>query len=236
MIDMLSALPACPMRLSVRVIPITAKPARVRMFMPKRMSLAKVRRLSGGGNGIRTTGPAPAQGSSGRCQLETAARKAEPLTGSGPRRRCLPGVAPHRLSLRGGTESSNPSSSSGESSNYRFCCGGARFWRAVKTAAPAPLRSRVRSRRPAAEGPAARGDGPGVLCRRHHRDRLPGRFAAAINQPPLLSYGAILPVDWRGGEAGERCWIVDPIDGRSEEHTSELQSQFHLVCRLLLEK
>ena len=29
--------------------------------------------------------------------------------------------------------------SSGESSNYRFCCGGARFWRAVKTAAPAPI-------------------------------------------------------------------------------------------------
>src|SRR5689334_23712213 len=26
------------------------------------------------------------------------------------------------------------------------------------------------------------------------------------------------------------------IDPRSEEHTSELQSQFHLVCRLLLEK
>src|SRR5689334_24418556 len=28
----------------------------------------------------------------------------------------------------------------------------------------------------------------------------------------------------------------DEIDPRSEEHTSELQSQFHLVCRLLLEK
>src|SRR5689334_24204518 len=29
----------------------------------------------------------------------------------------------------------------------------------------------------------------------------------------------------------------DPFDDRrSEEHTSELQSQFHLVCRLLLEK
>src|SRR5438309_2813012 len=27
-----------------------------------------------------------------------------------------------------------------------------------------------------------------------------------------------------------------PGGGRSEEHTSELQSQFHLVCRLLLEK
>src|SRR5438309_6802865 len=26
------------------------------------------------------------------------------------------------------------------------------------------------------------------------------------------------------------------IEHRSEEHTSELQSQFHLVCRLLLEK
>src|SRR5580693_10398809 len=28
----------------------------------------------------------------------------------------------------------------------------------------------------------------------------------------------------------------DDADRRSEEHTSELQSQFHLVCRLLLEK
>src|SRR5689334_23395408 len=27
-----------------------------------------------------------------------------------------------------------------------------------------------------------------------------------------------------------------PADRRSEEHTSELQSQFHLVCRLLREK
>src|SRR5689334_24216400 len=27
-----------------------------------------------------------------------------------------------------------------------------------------------------------------------------------------------------------------PTSSRSEEHTSELQSQFHLVCRLLLEK
>src|SRR5438309_6371247 len=26
------------------------------------------------------------------------------------------------------------------------------------------------------------------------------------------------------------------VEARSEEHTSELQSQFHLVCRLLLEK
>src|SRR5438309_4519031 len=37
------------------------------------------------------------------------------------------------------------------------------------------------------------------------------------------------------------CIFVDEADRkilaqRSEEHTSELQSQFHLVCRLLLEK
>src|SRR5438309_7965029 len=34
-----------------------------------------------------------------------------------------------------------------------------------------------------------------------------------------------------GGEKG-----ISAGDLRSEEHTSELQSQFHLVCRLLLEK
>src|SRR2546429_3064813 len=31
------------------------------------------------------------------------------------------------------------------------------------------------------------------------------------------------------------CSPLSP-DGRSEEHTSELQSRLHLVCRLLLEK
>src|SRR5258708_18626808 len=49
----------------------------------------------------------------------------------------------------------------------------------------------------------------------------------------------------RGGDrpAGERDAPPDLIDGlwplvkkRSEEHTSELQSPDHLVCRLLLEK
>src|SRR5436309_9971898 len=31
-------------------------------------------------------------------------------------------------------------------------------------------------------------------------------------------------------------WAVQVRDGRSEEHTSELQSRENLVCRLLLEK
>src|SRR5256884_2712105 len=34
---------------------------------------------------------------------------------------------------------------------------------------------------------------------------------------------------------GER-WVGLPACARSEEHTSELQSRLHLVCRLLLEK
>src|SRR2546427_4252510 len=50
------------------------------------------------------------------------------------------------------------------------------------------------------------------------------------------------------GEGGEHRGVVDPDGrraqqprrprqfGRSEEHTSELQSQSNLVCRLLLEK
>src|SRR5437870_10380916 len=39
--------------------------------------------------------------------------------------------------------------------------------------------------------------------------------------------------------AGRRAWPgcrPTPSKGRSEEHTSELQSRGHLVCRLLLEK
>src|SRR5689334_23583413 len=39
-------------------------------------------------------------------------------------------------------------------------------------------------------------------------------------------------------EANKHVFCEKPVatDARSEEHTSELQSQFHLVCRLLLEK
>src|SRR5438309_8158685 len=44
----------------------------------------------------------------------------------------------------------------------------------------------------------------------------------------------------RPGEGGRSQAVararLDRRAARSEEHTSELQSQFHLVCRLLLEK
>src|SRR5689334_24713102 len=42
------------------------------------------------------------------------------------------------------------------------------------------------------------------------------------------------------GRVGGADDLLDELDhgasSRSEEHTSELQSQFHIVCRLLLEK
>src|SRR5689334_23425570 len=38
------------------------------------------------------------------------------------------------------------------------------------------------------------------------------------------------------GRGGGGAGLVVDVHVRSEEHTSELQSQFHLVCRLLLEK
>src|SRR5689334_25306982 len=44
---------------------------------------------------------------------------------------------------------------------------------------------------------------------------------------------------WRPGATGASSCLparAASATARSEEHTSELQSQFHLVCRLLLEK
>src|SRR5689334_23892749 len=41
----------------------------------------------------------------------------------------------------------------------------------------------------------------------------------------------------RGARVGEDHALPGQLGrGRAEEHTSDLQSQFHLVCRLLLEK
>src|SRR3989449_11554261 len=41
---------------------------------------------------------------------------------------------------------------------------------------------------------------------------------------------------WAGGVSSTLSLSVDFFAARSEEHTSELQSRLHLVCRLLLEK
>src|SRR2546422_5968076 len=42
------------------------------------------------------------------------------------------------------------------------------------------------------------------------------------------------PASMTGIRVGALVWVSD--SARSEEHTSELQSRLHLVCRLLLEK
>src|SRR5216684_8471793 len=42
--------------------------------------------------------------------------------------------------------------------------------------------------------------------------------------------------DQRGADSLVDCRMGAGEDQRSEEHTSELQSRLHLVCRLLLEK
>src|SRR5438309_2394227 len=41
---------------------------------------------------------------------------------------------------------------------------------------------------------------------------------------------------WRSVKLTASAGTTASESSRSEEHTSELQSQFHLVCRLLLEK
>src|SRR6266568_8899103 len=52
-----------------------------------------------------------------------------------------------------------------------------------------------------------------------------------------LSLHDALPTCWPSAGSRASTGTFWPVrHSRSEEHTSELQSQFHLVCRLLLEK
>src|SRR5690625_5373958 len=72
----------------------------------------------------------------------------------------------------------------------------------------------------------------------HEQARKSGR------KLPVMISGTIVDRSGRtlSGQTTEAFWIsvqhADPLlsIGRSEEHTSELQSRGHLVCRLLLEK
>src|SRR2546422_8122535 len=81
-----------------------------------------------------------------------------------------------------------------------------------------------------------------TLFRSHIRDLVEEQRAAT---------GLLEPADLAHDRPGERTLLVPEqlafeqvlgdggaVDGdeRSEEHTSELQSRLHLVCRLLLEK
>src|SRR2546422_7787554 len=65
------------------------------------------------------------------------------------------------------------------------------------------------------------------VARRLHAAFLPGSVKLAFQPAEEISNGA---------EAMIRDGVLDAPTVRSEEHTSELQSRLHLVCRLLLEK
>src|SRR2546429_2729354 len=79
----------------------------------------------------------------------------------------------------------------------------------------------------------------GVAARRvgvaaNQRERTRGKDGAAILRPPCGKAIVLGEVVIHLGEPGliEGCGT----NVRSEDHTSELQSRLHLVCRLLLEK
>src|SRR5689334_23533832 len=76
----------------------------------------------------------------------------------------------------------------------------------------------------------------------HEKTRFHGTFVkegTVRRREPQQEGG---PSEPSGSEAGDQDLgaRIDDLPrlrgARSEEHTSELQSQFHLVCRLLLEK
>src|SRR5579862_9947983 len=64
-------------------------------------------------------------------------------------------------------------------------------------------------------------------------------FFLMIRRPPrstLFPYTTLFRSVLPGRRSAAPKDRSPPWKARSEEHTSELQSQFHLVCRLLLEK
>src|SRR3712207_7296802 len=68
-------------------------------------------------------------------------------------------------------------------------------------------------------------------------DALPicrGADLVAVDARPAVAGGTGRGVDDDVDVPGED--LLDHVTGRSEEHTSELQSRQYLVCRLLLEK
>src|SRR2546427_1276552 len=72
-----------------------------------------------------------------------------------------------------------------------------------------------------------------LMIRRPPRSTLFPYTTLFRSEPVLLEKS----VDMHGPEVATACKQLMPIGiGRSEEHTSELQSQSNLVCRLLLEK
>src|SRR2546427_6903059 len=98
------------------------------------------------------------------------------------------------------------------------------------------VRTKIRQRRATIAGATALGRDPAVCSAQkwHHagnlceRNQGPGPPDARREEDDRV--GAAIAFPLRGEDA------VIFLASRSEEHTSELQSQSNLVCRLLLEK
>src|SRR5438552_11260480 len=102
--------------------------------------------------------------------------------------------------------------------------------RAVSISASCPPTRHIRAKSRWAEVPMARFT---------HRSRRNGLVCPAGRQSPRRHLAwrpriSVTDCTFRLKAAGSA--VVAPMARRSEEHTSELQSPDHLVCRLLLEK
>src|SRR6266478_8292978 len=85
---------------------------------------------------------------------------------------------------------------------------------------------------------AALGSALPTMAREFHTEALQLKLALTAY---LMTMAILVPASgWLADRFGPRRVFVNAMKvyllGRSEEHTSELQSQSNLVCRLLLEK
>src|SRR5258708_31177212 len=91
-------------------------------------------------------------------------------------------------------------------------------------------------------GPPGMLDHASCLCLAEYPFRLDMFFFLMIRRPPrstLFPYTTLFRSLAGAWTCADRCHLRQPRrqqHARSEEHTSELQSPDHLVCRLLLEK
>src|SRR5690625_7078311 len=101
---------------------------------------------------------------------------------------------------------------------------------------------------PEGDGPEAQllASGVGVPWARHARELLAEDWGVRANVWSVTSWTELRKEALEAEkhnllhpEEPRTPWIsqrLEGVSGRSEEHTSELQSRGHLVCRLLLEK
>src|SRR5687768_17634492 len=81
---------------------------------------------------------------------------------------------------------------------------------------------------------------PGIAATMVRRKKVAQPVESATAPPPEAMTSRPIPVrldssaNWVAEKRGLHMLIMKAT--RSEEHTSELQSRLHLVCRLLLEK